>query len=92
MKEATTDALNGIWVSRLVARADARAAAASRVMSLAIGFLSLLIAAGGVARYAMPAIDESLGEWSLAVGAAIVFIIAITYAFAMRWAPRARTV
>jgi len=89
---ATTDALNGIWVSRLVARADARAAAASRVMSLAIGFLSLLIAAGGVARYAMPAIDESLGEWSLAVGAAIVFIIAITYAFAMRWAPRARTV
>jgi high-affinity nickel-transport protein len=88
---ATTDAVNGLWVSRLVARADARAAAASRVMSLAIGFLSLLIAVAGAARYAMPAIDETLGEWSLAIGAAIVVAIAITYAAAMRSAPRART-
>jgi high-affinity nickel-transport protein len=88
---AATDALNGLWVSRLVARADARAAAASRVMSFAIGLLSLLIAAAGAARYAMPAIDERLGEWSLAMGAAIVVAIAITYAAAMRLSPRART-
>ena len=83
--------MNGFWVSRLVARADARAAAASRVMSLAIGFLSLLIAVAGAARYAMPAIDETMGEWSLVIGAAVVVAIAITYAAAMRSVPRART-
>jgi high-affinity nickel-transport protein len=88
---ATTDALNGLWVSRLVSRADARAAAASRVMSLAIGALSLLIAAAGAARYALPSIDERLGEWSLAIGAALIAVVAIAYAAAMRLAPRART-
>jgi len=39
----------------------------------------------------MPAIDERLGEWSLAIGAAIVVAIAITHAVAMRLSPRART-
>ena len=87
---AATDALNGLWVSRLVQRADARAVAASRVMSLAIGFLALLIAAAGAARYAMPAIDENYGEWSLAIGVAIVLAIALSYTAAMRLAPRAR--
>jgi hypothetical protein len=80
-----------LWVSRLVSRADARAAAASRVMSLAIGALSLLIAAAGAARYALPSIDERLGEWSLAIGAALIAVVAIAYAAAMRLAPRART-
>ena len=87
---AATDALNGLWVSRLVQRADARAAAASRVMSVAIGLLALLIATAGAARYALPAIDESHGEWSLAIGVAIVLAIALSYTAAMRFAPRAR--
>ena len=86
-----TDALNGLWVSRLVQRADARAAAASRVMSVAIGFLALLIAATGAARYALPSVDERLGEWSFAIGLAIVAAIALSYAAAMRLAPRAST-
>src|SRR5260221_2305258 len=40
-----TDALNGLWVSHLVRQADRRAAAASRVMSIAIALTSLAIAA-----------------------------------------------
>jgi high-affinity nickel-transport protein len=43
-----TDALNGWWVARMVRRADARAAAASRWMSIVIGALCLAIAAGSL--------------------------------------------
>jgi nickel/cobalt transporter (NiCoT) family protein len=83
-----TDALNGLWVSRLLARADARAASASRAMSLAIGLLALAIAATGAARQALPALDERLGDWSLALGAAVVAAVGITYWIAMRGATR----
>lgn len=48
---AFTDAVNGLWVARLVAGADRRAAAASRIMSYAIAFLCLALAALGFARY-----------------------------------------
>jgi len=84
-----TDALNGLWVSRLVARADARAAGASRAMSLAIALLSLAIAATGAARHAMPGLDERLGEWSFAPGVVITACVALAYRTAMRGTPRA---
>jgi len=86
-----TDALNGLWVSRLIARADARAATASRAMSLAIALLALGIAAAGAARQALPALDERLGDWSLALGVAVMAAIASTYWVAVRAAPRRAT-
>lgn len=79
-----TDALNGLWVSRLVQRADARAAAASRVMSVAIACLALAIAAVGAARHVLPAVDAGLSEWSLALGIAVLAAVALAYAVAMR--------
>ena len=79
-----TDTLNGLWVSRLLQRADGRAAAASRVMSLAIGLLALGIAATGAARFAAPALDEGLREWSLVLGAAVIVALAAAYSIAMR--------
>jgi high-affinity nickel-transport protein len=48
---AFTDALNGLFVARLVAGADARAAAASRWMSGAIALLCLGLAAFSLAKY-----------------------------------------
>ena len=83
-----TDALNGLWVSRLLRRADARAAIASRVMSLAIAALALAIAAMGAARRALPALDEGIGEWTLVLGIAAIAAIACAYAVAMRLAVR----
>jgi DNA-binding IclR family transcriptional regulator len=69
-----TDALNGLWVSRLLARADARAAGASRAMSLAIALLALAIAATGAARHALPGLDErwanGASRWAWSVMAA----------------------
>ncbi len=86
---ALTDALNGLWVSRLVRSADGRAAAASRVMSLAIGTISLAIAALAAARILSPAIDASLEGWSAALSVAVAGTVLAAYAVALRMALRA---
>jgi len=77
-----TDALNGLWVSHLVRRADARAAAASRLMSLAIGFASLAIAALAAARHVLPGLDAQVEAWGVALSAAVVVVVAASYAAA----------
>jgi high-affinity nickel-transport protein len=84
-----TDALSGLWVSHLVRRADARAAAASRLMSLAIGCTSLAVAALAIARHALPGLDAQVEAWGMALSAAVVFVVAASYALAMRMAARA---
>ena len=85
-----TDALNGLWVSRLVRRADARAAAASRVMSFAVAVVALAIAALAVARRVLPALDERLDSWDTALGVAVVVVVAAAYAVALRITREAR--
>ncbi len=79
-----TDALNGLWVAHLVRRADARAAAASRVMSFAIALVSLAIAALAAARIALPGLDARLASWGTALGIAVVATVAAAYAVALR--------
>jgi high-affinity nickel-transport protein len=81
-----TDALNGLWVSHLVRSADRRAAAASRLMSIAIAFTSLAIAALAAARHVVPALDAQVQSWGLALSAAVVIAVAASYTFAMRLA------
>lgn len=83
-----TDALNGLWVSHLVARADARAAVASRIMSLAVAVATLAIAALAVARHALPGLDAQLDGWGAALGFAVAGLVAGAYAVAMRLALR----
>jgi high-affinity nickel-transport protein len=87
-----TDALNGLWVSRLVARADERAAAASRVMSFAVAFAALGIAAVSAARRFSPAFDAGLEGWSFALSAGVVVLVVVAYGAAMRIALRDRVV
>jgi high-affinity nickel-transport protein len=81
-----TDALNGLWVSHLVRSADRRAAAASRLMSLAIALTSLAIAALAAARHVMPSLDAQVEAWGVAVSAGVVIAVGASYAFAMRLA------
>jgi high-affinity nickel-transport protein len=85
----STDALNGLWVSHLVRSADRRAAAASRVMSLAVGSLSLAIAALAAARHLLPAFDASVEAWGAAPSFAVVALVLAAYGLAMRAALRA---
>ena len=79
-----TDALNGLWVSHLVRSADARAAAASRVMSVAIALVGLAIAALALARRVLPALDARLGSWDSFLGIAVVAAVAAAYFVAHR--------
>lgn len=83
-----TDGVNGLWISRLISRADQIAVIASRVMSLAVSSVALLVAAFGVARLALPAV----GSWSdgkeLAFGGIVVTVIAGSYLVARNLALR----
>jgi high-affinity nickel-transport protein len=80
------DGVNGLWIARLIRRADRLACIASRVMGMAVGGLSLLVAGFGFARYASP----EVGAWSdgkeLAFGLAFVAVIALSFLLALKLA------
>ena len=77
-----TDAVNGRWVSRLVRNADARAAAASRVMSLAIGCVALAIAGLALARSMLPGLAEGVDGLGMAPSLAVAGVVVAAYAMA----------
>jgi high-affinity nickel-transport protein len=83
-----TDGINGLWISRLIARADQIAVIASRVMSLAVSSVALLVAAFGVAKLALPAVDAWSDGKELAFGAIVVAVIGGSYLVARSLAQR----
>jgi high-affinity nickel-transport protein len=83
-----TDGINGLWISRLIARADRIAVLASRVMSLAVSSMALLVAAFGVAKLALPVVDAWSDGKELAFGAIVVAVIASSYVIARSLAER----
>jgi nickel/cobalt transporter (NiCoT) family protein len=78
-----TDGINGLWISRLIARADQLACIASRVMGLAVSAVSLLVAALGAAKLASPTIDQWTDGREIAFGGLVVAIIATSFAAAV---------
>ena len=83
-----TDGINGLWISRLIRRADQIALVASRVMSLVVAGVSLLVAAFGVAKLALPSVESWSEGKELVFGCVVVALIAGSYLFA-RWLTRA---
>jgi high-affinity nickel-transport protein len=79
-----TDGINGIWIARLIARADQVALVASRVMGLVVSGVSLLVAAFGFAKLALPAVDAWSEGKELAIGSTLVAIIALSFVLAVR--------
>lgn len=79
-----TDGLNGLWISRLIARADQVALVASRVMGLVVSGISLLVAVFGLAKLALPAVDAWSDGKELGFGLALVAIVAVSYFLAVR--------
>jgi len=80
-----TDALNGLWIARLVQRADARAAAASRYMSIAVGVLCFAIALYALAQYALAPLALAAERWAPALGlATCLFLLAAYLAYGSR--------
>jgi len=74
-----SDGLNGWWISRLIARADQIAALASRIMSVAVSAVSLLVAALGIGKLASPAIEGWSEGKEIAFGVVVVAVIATSY-------------
>lgn len=85
-----TDTINGVWVARLVRRADARGQAAARAMSVAVGVMSIGIAAAAVARYFVPAADGLIEAAGLLAGGSVVLTIFLAYVVAVRMGGRRR--
>ncbi len=83
----TTDGVNGLWVARLLARADRRALIASRTMGLAIAGLSLLVGSYGLARQFFPAIADPAPQHELLLGCAAAAIVGLSFVIGLRLAP-----
>ncbi|MFZ5512326.1 MAG: nickel transporter [Pseudomonadota bacterium] len=79
------DGINGLWIARLIRRADRLACIASRVMGLAIAGLSLAIAAFGAAKYASPAVDAWSEGKELALGLSVIAVVVLTFLLALRF-------
>jgi high-affinity nickel-transport protein len=79
-----TDGVNGLWIARLIARADQVALIASRVMSLVISVISLMVCIFGVVKLSVPALDGWAEGKELLMGFGLVFIVAASYQFSMR--------
>jgi nickel/cobalt transporter (NiCoT) family protein len=77
-----TDGVNGFWISRLILRADQVAAVASRVMSLAVAGVSLLVGTFGVMKMSLPTIDAWSEGKELFFGAGLVLVIAGSFLLA----------
>ena len=78
-----TDGVNGLWISRLIARADQLACIASRVMSLAVSAVSLLVAALGAAKLLSPAFEQWADGRELAFGGLVVGVISSSFVAAV---------
>jgi high-affinity nickel-transport protein len=78
------DGANGLWLSRLLRRADRTACIASRVMGVAVGGLSLTVAAFGIARYVSPAISGWSEGKEAVIGVAVIVGMALCFALAIR--------
>lgn len=79
-----TDGINGFWIARLLRRADATALIASRVMGLAVAFISLGVAAFALAKWTLPAVDAWSEGKELSFGFAVMTFIALSFFFAVR--------
>lgn len=74
-----TDAINGIWISRLIARSDELARIASRVMSLAVAGVSLVVAAFAAIKLLSPRIDAWSAVHESWFGAAVIVAVLASF-------------
>jgi len=74
-----TDGANGLWISRLIARADQLACIASRIMGLAVSTVSLLVAALGTAKLASPVFEQWADGRDMAFGGLVVAVIGTSF-------------
>jgi len=79
-----TDGVNGLWISRLIQRADRTALVASRALSVVIAALSFMIALFGVAKSLSPTLAIHVEGRETLLGGVIIALMAATFYISMR--------
>jgi nickel/cobalt transporter (NiCoT) family protein len=77
-----TDAVNGLWISHLLRRADATARTASRIMGITVAMLSLTVAGLGLSRRFLPEAAAWQDGRELFIGILVVAVVACSFLFA----------
>jgi len=85
------DGINGLWIARLLSRADRMARIASRIMGLTVAAISLGVAAFGLARWLHADIASWYDGKELALGAAVMVLLSLSFVLARALAPQAST-
>ena len=75
--------INGYWMTRLIRMADRRAALASRVMTGAVGMMSMTVGLLILAKFFSPRLAITHWGGSLWAGAAIIAVAGMAFAIAM---------
>jgi high-affinity nickel-transport protein len=83
-----TDGINGLWISRLIQRSNQMACLASRIMSLSIASLSLLVAAFGAAKYFSPAANAWSDGREMMLGFVVIGVVTGSFLLALRLSRR----
>ncbi len=74
------DGANGLWIARLLSRADQRARIASRVMGLMVAGISFSVAAFGLARWLRADVSQWYEGKELLVGVGVIACLAVSFA------------
>jgi len=77
-----TDAVNGLWISHLLQRADATARTASRIMGITVALLSLAVAGLGLSRLLLPEASAWQDGQELLIGISVIIVVASSFVFA----------
>lgn len=85
-----SDGLNGWWISHLIGRTDRVAVVASRVMTLVVAAISLLVATLGALRMVSDRFEGWVDGKELGIGLAVIGLTAAGYAAACWVAARQR--
>jgi high-affinity nickel-transport protein len=80
------DAINGLWIARLLLRADSAALLASRVMGAVVALVALLVAGYGAAKQLMPSVESWSQGRELALGVSVIALLGASFLAATRLA------
>ena len=84
------DGANGLWIARLLNRADQRARIASRVMGLMVAAMSFSVAAFGLARWLRADVSQWYEGKELLVGVGVIGCLVVSFAVGTRLARGSR--
>lgn len=84
------DAMNGLWLSRLIGRTSGQAPRLSRFMGGVIAFLSLTIGGMDLLQFVRPSAAAWVGSWQPLISIAILLVVTIGFQLALAMKPRQR--